>query len=408
MRYIRRLLAGTRRVPAAMLDTGLTTAGAAARPRVRGPQAVGAAHPVTVCDHDRPIQDVLGLGLTCFCALMMASSQRFVSLPGIRPDRLHRRNRLRHARRERHRGPKCRHVADELPGAEIGVMREDLGADVEAGNVVRFQIGKGNPYQLDLVSQDPHRGPVVVGPGDVVAPDDVVGLADAGRVGQHAQKSRGGIVDVQMLVQRVAVPAEQQRLSPANAVQPAEVPGNLPDQPLLRAIGGRRLENDNWKAFAVVGLQIGRIRRRFVAGVRGHRAQRVVFGRREPVERDAVGTDGGRLDEDPNAAEGADAGGGVRSIKADHVDRGVELLRLHQLLEARPVLPIDLQEPRAVGHGAALTAVDADDLMSLSQGQVDDAGADVAGAADDAYLHGFPPRERGSGTGLRMGRAVCA
>ena len=114
----------------------------------------------------------------------------------------------------------------------------------------------------------------------------------------------------------------------------------------------------------------------------------MVLGSRQPIVADAVGADSRGLHEEANAAEGADAGGGVRGVEADHVHGGVEALGLHLGFERFAVIAVGQQQPRAFQHRPSLPAVDAHHLVPLVQEQFDDAFADVAGSADDSDFHG--------------------
>ena len=95
---------------------------------------------------------------------------------------------------------------------------------------------------------------MVIGPGDAAAVDQMIDLADALRLAEDVGKPQGGIVDVQVLVQGVAVAADQQRFTLANPVDPGKLPGDLAQQALFGAVGGRGLENGDREALPLIGL----------------------------------------------------------------------------------------------------------------------------------------------------------
>ena len=88
---------------------------------------------------------------------------------------------------------------------------------------------------------------------------EVVRLAEALRLAQDLGKAAGGILDVQVLMQGVPLATDHDRLALADAIDPRKLPGDLPQHPLQRAIGGRGLENGDGETVAFIGLQHGRI-----------------------------------------------------------------------------------------------------------------------------------------------------
>ncbi len=90
-----------------------------------------------------------------------------------------------------------------------------------------------------------------------------------------------------------------------------------------------------------------------------------------------------------DAAEGADAAGGLFGVEADHVDGGIEVLGLHGRLEVGLVSAIADDDFDSHRGRAGFAAVEAGDFVALFGQEPDEAGGDVAGAADDADSHGM-------------------
>jgi hypothetical protein len=89
------------------------------------------------------------------------------------------------------------------------------------------------------------------------------------------------VVHVQVLVQGVAVAADQDRLAFADAIDPLEIPADLAHHALHRAIGGGRLENDCRELFGVPGSEVDIVRGGFVAPIVGAGPQRMSLVDRE-------------------------------------------------------------------------------------------------------------------------------
>jgi hypothetical protein len=84
--------------------------------------------------------------------------------------------------------------------------------------------------------------------------DQVISLPDGVLLANHAHKRFRGIINMQVLVQGIAIAAHQDRFTLFNPVDPGEIPANLPDHTLHWAIGGGRFYNHNREFLTIIGF----------------------------------------------------------------------------------------------------------------------------------------------------------
>jgi hypothetical protein len=137
-------------------------------------------------------------------------------------------------------------------------------------------------------------------------------------------KPQGGIVDVQVLVHGAAIVADQERFALANPVNPGELPGDLTQQPLLGAIGRRRLDNSDGEAQSVVGLQEDGIRLGFMLPVSRRRPPGMILCHGSAVGGDPIRADRGTLHEVLDMRKGSHTAGSILTGETLHVDGGIE------------------------------------------------------------------------------------
>jgi len=79
--------------------------------------------------------------------------------------------------------------------------------------------------------------------------------------------------------------------------------------------------------------------------------------------------------------------GGILSVETLHIDGGIERLPLHGALEygAVPAIPLDPACP--LGDLTTSPAIETGDVVVQREQQRHEAGADIAGSADDTDSH---------------------
>ncbi len=209
------------------------------------------------------------------------------------------------------------------------------------------------------------------------------------RLAENPHEAERGVVNMEELVNRRAVPAHQDGLPFANTIDPREIPGYLPERTDCRAVSRRRLDDGDREALPVECLEIEGIGLGLLFPVRSDGTEWVVLGHRQPVVLNAVGADRGAMDELLHPSKGPQAALRVFAVEADHIDGSVETFGLHRLLESRSVLAVAEDRSGPNRSAAALPAVEAGDVVPLLQQHSHDAVADVPGTADYAYSHGY-------------------
>jgi hypothetical protein len=271
------------------------------------------------------------------------------------------------------------------------VVREHGLTQANARHLVGNELGERDTHQRDLTAQDLHGAPVILGPGHHLGRNEVVDLPQTAGLPEHSYEGPGGIIHVQELLERAPIVAYQDRQAATDAIDPAELPGKLPDQAHLRPVGGGGLEDGHREAFPAMGFEEDRIGSGLGASVVGGWPEGVVLRDRQRTKCRPVSAHRGALDEVPYSAERPHAAQSILRGEAHHVDGSIEVLALHGSLEqlALPAVPPD--DAYARRRRATPPPVEASHLVSTLEQLLNDTGADVASPPDDACPHELEP-----------------
>jgi hypothetical protein len=279
------------------------------------------------------------------------------------------------------------HVPAPLRRTLIALMREHLTADPHLRHLEGDPLGERHPHAFHLPPQHAHGRAMVLRPGERVPTGQMRALAETLLPAEDMGKPPGGLLDVQVLVQGAAVATDQERFALANPGHPGHLPGDLAQEALGGAVGRGRLDDGDGEALPVMGLQEAGVGLGFVPPIGGDRPSGMILRHRHPVVGDPSGADRRALEAVRPMRKGADTAGRVLAGEADQVNGGVDGRGLQRVRKGGAVSPVTLNPAGPCGDRPALPARDTGDLVPPREEARHEAGAEMAGAPDDADAH---------------------
>src|SRR5690606_4854773 len=282
-----------------------------------------------------------------------------------------------------------RHVAHDLFGAVVIVVGVSVFARPEVGHTQRNQVFQRHADQINLIADNFHRGLMEHIPIGELVFDQIIRLADAARLANHANEAECRVFYMQELDHLAAIPTHDQRLALAHPVNPLGIAAGLTNEAANRAVCGRGLDDRYREFFVIEGRHKGMIGFSLAPSI-GQRGQvRMIFGHRHPQIGLAIGHHAGTLDKLLHTLKGAYIAFGIVLVETDHINCHIELFALHGRLKCGTVVAVAQNQARTFGRIPAQTPVITGDFVPLLQQQFHDADTDIAGSPDDDYAHCF-------------------